>query len=255
MCCSWALSMLHWSLQVAKARLAPAEKQKVAVVENGKRLFPSPLVPAGPASELGPGSCDQGAQPHLPAGDIGTETKSLLEQLRGEALKFHKPGECEVPLPYVGPLHWLCAWSQLSVLQRTGQVLCPSSLAAGLGMVRAVLQPEHPLPAGENYKTEGYVVTPNTMALLKQHLAITGGQVRPYPTAQRFHMTVTPHRGVWGTRSSQGAQQRQHPHSTGCSMGLPGAHVNVTAVREGKNLLLKERGVPFASSGTDTLPS
>ncbi|KFP92495.1 Glutamine--tRNA ligase, partial [Apaloderma vittatum] len=31
---------------------------------------------------------------------------------------------------------------------------------------------------GENYKTEGYVVTPNTMALLKHHLAITGGQVR-----------------------------------------------------------------------------
>ncbi|NXO68450.1 SYQ ligase, partial [Phainopepla nitens] len=75
--------------KVAKARLAPAEKQKVAVVENG---------------------------------DMGTETQSLLEQLQGEALKFHKPGE--------------------------------------------------------NYKTEGYVVTPNTMALLKQHLAITGGQVR-----------------------------------------------------------------------------
>uniref|UniRef100_A0A8B9MXL3 glutamine--tRNA ligase n=1 Tax=Accipiter nisus TaxID=211598 RepID=A0A8B9MXL3_9AVES len=55
-------------------------------------------------------------------GEVGTETRSLLEQLRGEALKFHKPGE--------------------------------------------------------NYKTEGYVVTPNTMALLKQHLAITGGQVR-----------------------------------------------------------------------------
>ncbi|KAJ7317122.1 hypothetical protein JRQ81_003284 [Phrynocephalus forsythii] len=31
---------------------------------------------------------------------------------------------------------------------------------------------------GENYKTEGYVVTPNTMNLLKQHVEITGGQVR-----------------------------------------------------------------------------
>lgn len=50
--------------------------------------------------------------------------------------------------------------------------------------------PEHPLPAGENYKTEGYVVTPNTMALLKQHLAITGGQVRLCPTAQGFHVRV-----------------------------------------------------------------
>lgn len=34
---------------------------------------------------------------------------------------------------------------------------------------------------GENYKTEGYVVTPNTMALLKQHLAVTGGQVSSGP--------------------------------------------------------------------------
>uniref|UniRef100_A0A3Q1JCH7 Glutamine--tRNA ligase n=1 Tax=Anabas testudineus TaxID=64144 RepID=A0A3Q1JCH7_ANATE len=32
--------------------------------------------------------------------------------------------------------------------------------------------------AGENYTTEGYVVTPNTMALLKKHLEITGGQIR-----------------------------------------------------------------------------
>ncbi|NXC22673.1 SYQ ligase, partial [Corythaeola cristata] len=75
--------------KAAKARTAPVEKQKAAVVENGEE---------------------------------GMETRSLLEQLRGEALKFHKPGE--------------------------------------------------------NYKTEGYVVTSNTMALLKQHLAITGGQVR-----------------------------------------------------------------------------
>uniref|UniRef100_A0A671X3V6 Glutamine--tRNA ligase n=1 Tax=Sparus aurata TaxID=8175 RepID=A0A671X3V6_SPAAU len=31
---------------------------------------------------------------------------------------------------------------------------------------------------GENYKTEGYVVTPKTMELLKKHLEITGGQIR-----------------------------------------------------------------------------
>lgn len=30
---------------------------------------------------------------------------------------------------------------------------------------------------GENYKTEGYVVTPHTERLLKEHLAATGGQV------------------------------------------------------------------------------
>lgn len=55
-------------------------------------------------------------------GEVKVEAKSLMEQLRGEALKFHKPGE--------------------------------------------------------NFKTEGYVVTPNTMALLKKHLELTGGQVR-----------------------------------------------------------------------------
>ncbi|XP_016140686.1 glutamine--tRNA ligase-like [Sinocyclocheilus grahami] len=54
-------------------------------------------------------------------GEANTEGKSLMEQLRGEALKFHKPGE--------------------------------------------------------NYKTEGYVVTSNTMNLLKKHLEETGGQV------------------------------------------------------------------------------
>ncbi|XP_026669376.1 probable glutamine--tRNA ligase [Ceratina calcarata] len=31
---------------------------------------------------------------------------------------------------------------------------------------------------GENYKTEGYIVTPNTHKLLEQHLKITGGKVR-----------------------------------------------------------------------------
>lgn len=31
---------------------------------------------------------------------------------------------------------------------------------------------------GENYKTEGYVVTPNTHRLLREHLEITGGKVR-----------------------------------------------------------------------------
>lgn len=30
---------------------------------------------------------------------------------------------------------------------------------------------------GENYKTDGYVVTPKTMDLIKEHLKITGGKV------------------------------------------------------------------------------
>ncbi|KAK7884882.1 hypothetical protein WMY93_028005 [Mugilogobius chulae] len=55
-------------------------------------------------------------------GEVQFEGKSLMEQLRGESLKFHKPGE--------------------------------------------------------NYTTEGYVVTPKTMDLLKKHLEYTGGQIR-----------------------------------------------------------------------------
>ncbi|KAM8830008.1 glutamine--tRNA ligase [Synchiropus picturatus] len=56
-------------------------------------------------------------------GDVApSEARSLMEQLRGEAIKFHK--------------------------------------------------------TGENYKTEGYVVTQNTMELLAKHLGITGGQIR-----------------------------------------------------------------------------
>ena len=31
---------------------------------------------------------------------------------------------------------------------------------------------------GENYTTDGYVVTEHTMRLLKEHLELTGGKVR-----------------------------------------------------------------------------
>lgn len=68
----WALRALRWSLQAAKARLIPAERQKVAVVENGERLFfcrqlPQPFSPwLGSAPELGPGNGSQApAQPCL----------------------------------------------------------------------------------------------------------------------------------------------------------------------------------------------
>lgn len=124
-----ALRVLCWSLQAAKARPAPAEKQKAAVVENGKRLSSCGQLPqpCGPAP----------AQRSLLAGEVGTETRSLLEQLRGEALKFHKPGEYEELLPCVG----LCARSQFSVLQRTSLAPRPSLWAAGLGSVWAMLEP------------------------------------------------------------------------------------------------------------------
>lgn len=38
-----------------------------------------------------------------------------------------------------------------------------------------------PVLAGENYKTPGYVTTAHTMELLRQHLAVTGGQVCVWP--------------------------------------------------------------------------
>ncbi|XP_069795586.1 glutamine--tRNA ligase isoform X1 [Narcine bancroftii] len=53
---------------------------------------------------------------------LNLHSTTILEQLRGEAIKFHRPGE--------------------------------------------------------NFKTDGYVVTDNTMDLLQKHLEITGGQVR-----------------------------------------------------------------------------
>lgn len=121
----------------------------------------------------------------------------------------------------------------------------------GLAWLGQCYGPEHPLPAGENYKTEGYVVTPNTMALLKQHLAITGGQVRPCPTAQQLHVRVTQLWWVGNKQLTEGTARG----SIGCSAGLQGRHEGVTAVREGKSLLLKDRNVPFVSSGPDTLPS
>ena len=79
-----------------------------------------------------------------------------MEQLRGEALKFHKPGEQANQNPGEGE-----------------QLLHPEYGALGCSPVlRLILA-----LAGENYKTPGYVTTPHTMDLLKQHLEITGGQV------------------------------------------------------------------------------
>lgn len=55
------------------------------------------------------------------------------------------------------------------------------------------------------------MVTPNTMALLKQHLAITGGQVRLCPPGEQFPVVVALCAMLWlggwfgwGTRGSMG---------------------------------------------------
>uniref|UniRef100_A0A8C8IAY2 Glutamine--tRNA ligase n=1 Tax=Oncorhynchus tshawytscha TaxID=74940 RepID=A0A8C8IAY2_ONCTS len=72
---------------------------------------------------LGPKTeADLEKKPKVTFHTIKIEGRSLMDELRGVALNFHKPGE--------------------------------------------------------NYKTEGYVVTPKTMDLLKQHLEFTGGQIR-----------------------------------------------------------------------------
>lgn len=142
---------------------------------------------------------------------MGTETRSLLEQLRGEALKFHKPGECEEPLPCVAPGPSSLCYGGLAQPPIISQWL--------LGLAQSARCPENPLPTGENYKTEGYVVTPNTMALLKQHLAITGGQVRHHPPAQRLAARVAllcqaPAgwvRWLGGHAADQGHGPRWHP--------------------------------------------
>lgn len=44
---------------------------------------------------------------------------------------------------------------------------------------------------GENYKTDGYVITPNTMNLLKDHLKITNGKVCEYWTKLRLILVIS----------------------------------------------------------------
>ena len=94
-------------------------------------------------------------------GDVmAGEGKSLMEQLRGESLKFHKPGEKELPELLVALFFFVCHIEQFNRL--TYEYIVLSFFLCN---------------TGENYKTEGYVVTPKTMELLKKHLEITGGQV------------------------------------------------------------------------------
>lgn len=104
--------------------------------------FPSSLVPGWdlpPSWALGAvaGPC---SAPSLPAGEVGTETRSLLEQLRGEALKFHKPGECEEPLPHARSLHRLFAPASAlhAVGDQPGAMSVPAGCWAWLGLSDAV---------------------------------------------------------------------------------------------------------------------
>lgn len=40
---------------------------------------------------------------------------------------------------------------------------------------------------GENYKTDGYIITDNTHRLLKEHLKVTGGKVRTNTTRSSLY--------------------------------------------------------------------
>ena len=44
---------------------------------------------------------------------------------------------------------------------------------------------------GENYKTEGYVMTPNTMKHMEKHLKITGGGVSAIDWIQSTSISYT----------------------------------------------------------------
>lgn len=92
------------------------------------------------------------------------EGKSLMEQLRGAALKFHKPGQLNADAFLLTTLYWI-------------HILCRAILSK-VEVCWSFVFALH--VTGENYKTEGYVVTPNTMNLLKKHLEFTGGQVQTF---------------------------------------------------------------------------
>ncbi len=92
-----------------------------------------------------------------------------MEQLRGEALKFHKPGET---------VDFLIIGSFLEFEQNHSTVCTVLYNApSGENWLKVYHVVYCSLFLGENYTTEGYVVTPNTMILLKKHLEETGGQV------------------------------------------------------------------------------
>ncbi|MGH0185432.1 UNVERIFIED_CONTAM: hypothetical protein FKN15_017883 [Acipenser sinensis] len=120
-------------------------------------------------------------------GDVKLEGKSLMQQLRGEAMKFHKTGENYKTEGYVVTPNTMRLLREHLELTG-GQVQSPTFYLCGCGgdvklegkslmqQLRGEAMKFH--KTGENYKTEGYVVTPNTMRLLREHLELTGGQVR-----------------------------------------------------------------------------
>lgn len=119
--------------------------------------------------------------------------------------------------------------------------------------------PECPLPTGENYKTEGYVVTPNTMALLKQHLAVTGGQVRPQPCGplRGWLCCVKLQPGWWGGKGdSQEAWQEVALCWHRGAWGFRGGSCPCPHCRGAGRVSCRRTGVsPTTPAGADTVPS
>ena len=104
-----------------------------------------------------------------------------MEQLRGEALKFHRTGESndlsQCLMNSAESYRFQCH-SYVNVMVFVYFFFLLGYADGVCVCVRVYGLMDQPcLPPGENYKTEGYVVTPNTMNLLKEHLKFTGGQV------------------------------------------------------------------------------
>ena len=126
------------------------------------------------------------------------EVKSFME-IMGQAMKFHKPGT------YAPKEQWVCYCSYRAFMKVlfAEQTLYMSahkvpekyfilvlhiwlnchlySFVCQLFVFTLFCWEFLFLSSGENYKTDGFVITPNTMNLLKNHLLEIGGKVRPLP--------------------------------------------------------------------------
>ena len=125
------------------------------------------------------------------------EVKSFME-IMGQAMKFHKPGT------YAPKEQWMryCYRAFLKVLfAEHALYTCMSahkvpekyfilvlhiwlnyhlySFVCQFFVFTPFCWESLFLSTGENYKTDGFVITPNTMNLLKNHLLEIGGKVRP----------------------------------------------------------------------------
>ncbi|CAL1539919.1 unnamed protein product [Lymnaea stagnalis] len=97
---------------------------------------------------------------------LGPKTEADLE--KPQKPKGGKPTKTNEAAPSVNGISSVKVESDDSVVSADGHL---KGFAEVMGEALKFHKP------GENYKTDGYVITPNTMDLLKKHLQITGGKV------------------------------------------------------------------------------